>query len=264
MRHCAILKVAARAAVFCFVLASATAALATDGAWIGASGGNWSDVVNWQGSAYATGIGSSAYFTNGAGGTIVQDLGSLTLGNLYFANASMLLTNNAITLNGGGTSVIRVDGNANTAIVSVALSPAAGTVLVKEGTGMFFLNKNLGGLSGITLNGGTMLIGPGVGGDGLGVGYGPITVNSGATLKYGAVNQINNDAVIDIKAGGVFDVSGMGDNIGVIMGAGVVTNHSANLQFWMHGTTRTFSGRCYGGGTFSFLQPGTFVGRFRV
>jgi autotransporter-associated beta strand protein len=243
------------------VMTWVSAAWAGDGVWVGSSGGNWSDTANWQGgAAYASGVGSTAYFTNGTGITVWQDLGSLALGNLYFANASTLLTNNAITLNGGGTSVVTVDGNVVTANVSVTLSPAGGTQLVKEGSGIFLLNKGLLGLSGITLNAGTMLLGSGVGGDGLGVGYGTITINSGATLKNGAVNQINNQAVIDVKKGGVFDVNGQSDNIGAFTGEGVVTNASVPFVLWPNGVSRVFSGLFYGTPSIEPRQPGLVVG----
>ena len=217
MRNYVILKVAARAAVFGFVLASASAALATDGAWVGASGGNWGDTGNWQGGVYPTGTGSTAYFTNGTGVTVWQNLSSLTLGNLAFANADTLITNNTITLNGGGTSVITVAGTGTTANVSVELSGTSGS-LVKEGSGTLRLNRYAYGLSGFTINGGLVYCGCAGNSDGLNVGNGTITVNNGTVLKYGGPNQINNYAVIDVKKGGVFDVNGQTDNIGAITG----------------------------------------------
>ena len=238
------------------------AALATDGTWSNASGGNWSDTAKWAGGNVASGAGASAYFTNGTGVTVFQDVGSLTLGNLYFANASTLITNNPIALNGGGTSVFTVNGSASTANVSVVLNPVAGTLLVKEGVGTLQLNKPAGAsgaFGGIVLNAGTLLLDKGVGGDGLNVGTNSITINTGTVLRYLDNNLINNQSVIDVKSGGLLDFGNLSDNIGVLMGSGVVTNMSQPVQFWMGNTTRTFAGKCYGGGTLTFMQPGVFV-----
>ena len=237
-------------------------ALATDGTWSNTSGGNWSDTAKWADGNVASGAGASAFFTNGTGVTVFQDVGSLTLGNLYFANASTLITNNPIALNGGGTAVFTVNGSASTANVSVVLNPVAGTLLVKEGAGTLQLNKPAGAsgaFSGIALNAGTLLLDKGVGGDGLNVGTNAIAINAGATLRYLDNNLINNQSVIDVKSGGLLDFNYLSDNIGVLMGAGVVTNMSQPVQFWMGNTTRTFAGRCYGGGTLTFMQPGVFV-----
>ncbi len=258
MRHCAILRAAARVAGLGFVLASASAARASDGVWVGASGGNWSDNANWQGSAYAMGTGSTAYFTNGAAVTVWQNLGSLTLGNLNFANADTLITNNTITLNGGGTSVITVGGTGTTANVSVELSGTSGS-LVKEGAGTLRLNRYAYGLSGFTINGGLVYCGFAGNSDGLNVGNGTITINSGAVLRYGGPNQINNYAVIDVKKGGVFDVNGQTDNIGAITGDGVVSNAGTVLNFRLNGLPRVFSGTIYGNANFNFQEPGGSV-----
>ena len=248
-------------ACFTFVLGVARAA---DGVWSAAGDGDWSVPANWEGgTAYAAGVGATAYFTNGVSATVRQDLGSLTLGNLTVANASILFTNNAISLNNSGSpAVVTVEGNSVTANVSVVIAPGAGTTLVKEGTGTLHLNKPAGtpvALSGLSLNGGLLLLDRGVGGDGLNVGSGSITINSGTTLRYLDHNLINNFAVVDVKSGGVLDPSNFSDNIGALTGSGTVTNLTQTLQFWLNGATRTFSGQCYGGGTFSFLQPGTFV-----
>ena len=245
---------------FCLVVALASSARAADGAWSGLADGNWSDTANWQDGALASGSGATAFFTNGAAVTVWQDLGSLTLGNLFVANASILITNNPITLSGGGTSVVTVAGAANTATVSVALSPAGGTRMVKNGDGTFRLNRNPLSLGGLTLNSGVMALTFGENNDGLNVGYGTITVNSGATLFTGGNNQINNQAVVDVKPGGVYDLNGKTDNIGAITGDGVVSNAPFSLLFWPNGVTRVFSGTISGNSTFEPRQTGLTVG----
>jgi autotransporter-associated beta strand protein len=190
--------------------------------------------------------------------TVWQNLGSLTLGNLSFANADTLITNNTITLNGGGTSVITVGGTGTTANVSVELSGTSGS-LVKEGSGTLRLNRYAYGLSGLTINGGMVYCGFQGNSDGLNVGNGTITVNSGAVLKYGGPNQINNSAVIDVKSGGLFDAINTTDNIGAFTGDGVVTNASSLFVLWPNGIARTFSGLIYGTPVFEPRQPGPLV-----
>lgn len=237
------------------MVGAAVAARAGDGSWIGTADGNWSDTANWQDGVYASGAGSTAYFTNGVAVTVWQNVSGLTLGNLSFANASMLVTNLDLTLNGGGTSVITVNGSGVTANISAKMNPVAGTTLVKEGSGTFLLGQYLG-LSGLTLNGGLTFLGFHDNSDGLNVGYGTITVNSGATLKTGGNNQINNYAVIDVKEGGVYDINGMTDNIGAITGDGIVSNAGVQMNFRLHGATQVFSGTVYGNTTYNFAEPG--------
>lgn len=250
---------ALRQGMIAAVLGLTVVAQAVDGVWVGASGGNWSDNANWLGgAAYPTGTGSSAYFTNGSPVTVWQNLGSLTLGNLYFANADTLITNNIITLNGGGTSVIAVNGTGTTANVSVELSGTSGS-LVKEGSGTLRLNRYAYGLSGLTINGGLVYCGFAGNSDGLNVGNGTITINSGATFKVGGPNQVNNYAVIDVKKGGVFDVNGQTDNIGAITGDGVVSNAGTVLNFRLNNLPRIFSGTIYGNANFNFQEPGGSV-----
>ena len=242
------------------IMLTAGSVLATDGTWSNTSGGNWNTGANWTDSTIASGIGASAYFTNGTAVTVFQDVGSLTLANLYFANANTLVTNNAIALNNsGGAATITVEGNSVTANVSVVLSPTTGTPLTKTGSGTLFLNKPAGAFARITINNGLFLLGPGVGGDGLNVGTNTITINSGTTLSYLDNNLINNSAVLDIKSGGLLDFGNKTDNIGALTGDGVVTNMSQTQQLWLNGMTRTFSGRIFGGGTLQFVQPGVFV-----
>jgi autotransporter-associated beta strand protein len=237
---------------------AAGSALATDGSWSNTSGGNWNSGANWTDGNIASGIGASAFFTNGTAVTVIQDFGSLTLGNFYFANANTQITNNTITLNGGGASVITVEGLGTTADLSVQLAGTGGS-LTKNGAGTLQLNRYAYGLSGFTINGGLVYCGFPGNSDGLNVGTGTITINNGATFKFGSANQVNNYAVIDVKNGGVFDVNGQTDNIGAITGDGVVTNAGSVLNFRLNGLPRVFSGTIYGNANFNFAEPGGSV-----
>ena len=240
------------------LMLAAGSALATDGAWSNPSGGTWNSGANWADGNIASGTGATAYFTNGTAVTVFQDFGSLTLGSLYFANANTVITNNAITLNGGGTSVVSVEGAATTANMSVELVGTGGN-LVKAGEGTLQLNRYAYGLSGFTINGGLVYCGFPGNSDGLNVGNDTITINNGATFKFGGPNQVNNYAVIDVKKGGVFDVNGQTDNIGAITGDGVVTNAGVQLNFRLNGLPRVFSGTIFGNPNFNFAEPGGSV-----
>lgn len=237
------------------------AAQAADGVWSAAGDGDWSVPSNWEGgAAYASGAGATAYFTNGTQATVWQDVSGLTLGGLYVAGADTLFTNNSVTLNNNGEPArLTVGGNAVTATVALTLSPAAGTAMTKAGSGTLRLEQYLTATAGLTVEGGVLDLRFKESSDGLNVGSGTITVKDGAMLRCGGHNQINNYAVLDIQAGGTVDLAGKTDNIGALTGNGVLTNHSDVIQFWLNGATRLFAGMCYGGGTFSFLTPGTFV-----
>ncbi|HPW75625.1 MAG TPA: autotransporter-associated beta strand repeat-containing protein [Kiritimatiellia bacterium] len=245
--------------IMAFVLMAGSLS-AADGVWIAPGDGAWGDTANWEGGAYASGAGFTAFFTNGVPAWIDQNITGLTLGGLYAAGADTLFTNSTVTLNNNGNpATVTVDGPDVTATVALTLDPVAGTAITKAGSGTLRLDRYLKVPAGLTIEGGILdLRFPGSS-DGLNVGSGTITVKGGAILRCGAHNQINNSAVIDIQAGGTFDLAGMSDNIGAVTGSGVLTNHSSTIQFWLDGTTRLFSGDCYGGGTFSFKQPGTFV-----
>ena len=231
-----------------------------DGAWTGGATGNWSDTANWRDGVYASGIGAAAYFTNGVSARVWQDVAGLTLGHLHVAGGSVTVTNSDVTFNGAGPATVTVAGAADTANMEVRLYGTAGQPVVKEGDGTLILAKYLSGLGGMTLNGGLTLLAFVPNSDGLNVGSGTITVNPGATLKTGGANQINNQAVIDIKPGGVFDVNGMTDNIGAFTGAGVVSNATAPLILWPNGVTRVFSGQYFGSSTVEPRQTGLTVG----
>ncbi|MDX9866420.1 MAG: autotransporter-associated beta strand repeat-containing protein [Kiritimatiellia bacterium] len=233
---------------------------AADGVWTASGDGAWGDLVNWEGGAYAAGAGFTAYFTNGVPARVDQNVAGLTLGGLYVSGADTLFTNSTVTLNNNGNpALVTVEGNAVTATVALTLSPAAGTAISKAGTGTLRLEKYLTVPSGLTVENGLLDLRFKDNSDGLNVGSGTITVGNGAVLRCGGNNQINNYAVLDIQAGGTVDQANKTDNIGALTGSGVLTNHSSTIQFWLNGATRLFSGMCYGGGTFSFKEAGTFV-----
>jgi len=236
-------------------------AQAADGVWNAAGDGDWSVPANWEGgTAYASGAGATAYFTNGMPGTVWQDVSGLTLGALYVAGADYTFTNDTVTLNNNGSpAVVTVDGNAVTATVALTLSPSSGTAITKAGSGTLRLEKYLSAPAGLSVSGGLFDLKFVGNSDGLNVGTGTVTLHDGATMRYGADNQINNRAVIDLRAGSLFDANGRTDNIGALTGSGTLTNQNATFHFWMNGATRLFSGTCYGGGMFSFNEPGTFV-----
>jgi autotransporter-associated beta strand protein len=227
---------------------AACLSLAADGTWKSSASGNWSAGANWNNALVAAGTGATASFTNPPGVTVNQDLAGLTLGSLTVAGASFVYTNAALTFtNAANAAATVVVEGTNTAQFKMALNSAG--ELVKAGAGTLTLSANSQSVNGpLTLNGGTLFLGTGVGGDGLRVLNNSVTVNSGATLKYGGYHQIHNQARIEIKAGGVLDMNGKNDVLGGFFGAGVISNMSNYAWEYlnMEGGNRVFSGVGYG------------------
>ena len=220
---------------------------AADSDWVGITSGIWNSAANWKDGNIALGTGATAFFTNGVGVTVTQDISGLTLGGMTVANASYVYTNNVIAFTNAANAaaVVRVDGT-NTAKCTLQLKSSG--ELIKEGTGTLTLNANSQNIKGpLTLNGGTVFLDTGVGGDGFHTLNGTITINSGATLKYGSWNQIGNDN-IEIKAGGILDMNNKNDIIAGFFGAGVISNMSniAWEYLGVNGQSRVFSGIGYG------------------
>ena len=74
---------------------------AGNGTWTSATGGNWSDTANWAGSTPASGSGSTAYLTTGAG-TVTNDVLSLALLDLQLSGSGFTLAGNTLTLDSAG------------------------------------------------------------------------------------------------------------------------------------------------------------------
>lgn len=244
-----------------FVGQAACLSHAADGVWTNRASGNWSAGANWKEGLVASGTGATASFTNAPGVTVNQDLAELTLGGLIVAGASFVYTNTALTFASvaNAAAVVRVDGT-YTATFNLPLNSSG--EFIKEGAGTLTLNSNCRALQGpLTLSGGTLYLGSGLGGDGLVVSNKTIAIQDGAVLKYGVNHQIDNGTRIEIRAGGVLDMNGKNDVTGGFFGAGVISNMSNYAWEYlnMEGGNRMFSGVGYGLGRIQLRGTQPFI-----
>ena len=240
---------------------AACLSMAADGVWTNKASGNWSAGANWKNTLVASGTGATAFFTNSPGVTVNQDLSGLTLGNLTVSSASFVYTNTALTFANvtNAAAAVRVDGT-NTATFNLPLNSSG--ELVKEGAGTLTLNANCKAVQGpLTLKGGTVYLGAGLGGDGLVISNKTVTIQDGAVLRYGTYHQIDNNTCIEIKAGGVLDMNGKNDVTGGFFGAGVISNMSNYAWEYlnMEGGNRVFSGIGYGLGRIQLRNTQPFI-----
>jgi len=90
-----------RNAFLFFVVCVAESIWAVDGTWTSATGGNWSETANWASSTPASGSGSTAYLTTGAG-TVTNDVSGLALLGLQLSGSGFKLAGNTLTLDSAG------------------------------------------------------------------------------------------------------------------------------------------------------------------
>ena len=135
-------------------LACGGIAIAADGTWTSAAGGNWSDSTKWSSSAVADGSGSTANFNtlDLTADVTVQLDGDRTLTNLVFGDtntataASWILGNNGSSANNlilaGTTPTITVNalGSGKSTTISAVIQGSAG--LAKAGAGTLVLAAN--------------------------------------------------------------------------------------------------------------------------
>lgn len=84
-----------------FVVCMAESIWAVDGTWTSATGGNWRDTANWASSTPASGSGSTAYLTTGAG-TVTNEVSGLALRGLQLSGSGFKLAGNTLTLDSAG------------------------------------------------------------------------------------------------------------------------------------------------------------------
>ena len=214
----------------------------TDGAGSWTTGaGNWNDGVTdatWNNATPDSAVFGS---NNPAGSYAVSLGGPITTGGLTFnAGTTYTVTGNTLTLS--GTPTISVASSTTANIGSIL----GGTGFNKTGTGTLVLNgASVNTYSGsVTVSNGTLALGAGAGDGAI---RGNVTIASGSTLRFDAVNRMINSSIVTIQSGGTFNRNGSGDVIGgiadsgALIGAGTLTfDHAA-------GVTSTFSGPITGG-----------------
>ncbi len=128
--------------------------LAADGTWTAASGGNWNDTANWAGGAIASGSGSTAYLTTGAG-TVNNNETGLALLGVQLSGSGLTLAGNTLTLDSAG--FITVLSGSHT--VGLPLSVSGSTTLAAASGQALTLNGAVSGNGGLTANGGRVVLG---------------------------------------------------------------------------------------------------------
>ena len=134
-----------------FALGLASHAIAADGTWTGATGGNWSDTSKWSAATVADGSGSTASFNtlNPTADVTVRLDGDRTLTNLVFGDTDItspgawILDNNGNSANNlilsGTTPTITVNALGAGEAVTVSAIVNGATGLAKAGAGSLVL-----------------------------------------------------------------------------------------------------------------------------
>ena len=217
--------------VCCIALGAVMSGWAAERVWVGASGAQWSVAQNWQGGQVPL-SGDVAVF-NGFEGTVTVDVSTPPLAGVQVTSGAFELvpSDSGIRLNGATDCVFDIGEGAVLTNSVYSVFPA-GAAVVKSGVGALVLNRNFNtsGTGTLDITEGSVRLLLGVGGDGLNVGRGSIIIRDSATLYETTNNLINNEAVIDVREGGLFDGTGCGgDAIGAIIGNGTLTNVAARL-----------------------------------
>jgi autotransporter-associated beta strand protein len=197
------------------------------------------------------------------GPTVIPDTVDIDVGAgafLYFNTATETIDG----LSGSGTVQKHPDtsglttltigaDNASSTFTGTLINASGTLALTKTGTGTQTIagsgstNNTASGL--LTVNNGTLIVGPGFGGDG--AWKGDVTINGG-TLRFAQSNIFGNGADFTINSPGQLDMNGQSDFIGNLQGSGNIVNNfngSGIILDDLSGT-RTFSGNISGGGGF--------------
>ena len=236
---------------FLAVASAANALWAADGTWTAAGDGDWSTIGNWQSDTPASGSGSTAFFTTGAG-TVNNDMTDLALLGIQLSGTGFTLAGNTITLDSAGFLTVLGGSHA----ISLPLALAGDTAVAVATNETLTLGGEISGTGGLTLNGGRVVLGNAAntysGGtvlqtgllevvsiDSLGLSPNPVKLGKG-TFRYAA------DAPGDLAQG--YTVFNGGGNASTVL----------DLQ-----TNLTVSGKVdaptAGGGRFVKIGPGTLT-----
>ncbi len=121
----------------------------------------------------------------------------------------------------------------------------AGTLVLSGASG----NTHSGG---IQVSGGTLSMSKTSGSAFLG----PLTVESGATARLLAANQIGNNSAVTVNTGGTLHLNNFSDGIGSLTGNGSVSLGSGTLTNGFNGASTTFSGVISGSGITPIVKTG--------
>jgi len=226
-----------RLAVCCTlaVLGARTLFAAVDATWIGGASGNWTDGGNWSGGTYPNGKDDVARIVATAETTISLS-SDIKLAELHVSGANVSVTGGRFLMDTSAASKeVIVDVGSEVLFTSVA-SFRGGTAttykFVKTGGGELKVTTNGIGsgsaFDGIDVRGGILRIAWGNHTDGVKP-NGKIHIASGAKIVIACQNCIENNVIVDIDEGGVFDQAGQSECMGGFTGKGLATNIWSNL-----------------------------------
>jgi autotransporter-associated beta strand protein len=192
-------------------LATASAANAAGGTWLGAAGSDWSNTSNWSANP-VPGAGDTATFNGAGNANTTLDLGAgVTIGSVVFDTASAA----AYTIGSGGagsqTLTLGTAGNAITINSTVAANQAFNANLALSTTGNYtFTNDS-------TTNGLTLAGGIGASTTGAKI----LTVSgAGNTTVSGAIADGSGQVALTKSGAGTLTLSGANTSTGAIVVAG--------------------------------------------
>ena len=199
------------------------------GVWAADSGGNWSDVDNWQNFVIADGASNTATFGRPAGGTVTADSAGRTLGTLNFAAGDYLLSGFPVALDNGATTPLIDVASNRIATIEPLLNSTNG--LRKTGGGRLQLASGSSYTGSTSVDGGVLALGNAYAGS-------AYLIVSGATLE---LDTTRNDFSLPATN---------------FTGTGTLRKSGQNRAFW--GTTAaTFA---LGSGSLIEVTGGTLVG----
>jgi autotransporter-associated beta strand protein len=231
------------------------------GTVIFSGGGSYTNFIINEGTVRlgaTNGLSTTATVDAGATNTTVLDLAGFDqslVGIIRSAGVASTIGNSSTTTN----STLTVTGT-STYPGGIANGVSGGTMLtslqITNGASLT-LTGTFTATTPTIASGGTLIIGAG-GGDGINPSTKSLVVPSGALLRYTGANRVQNDTIINVNSGGVFDANGQADSIGYLNGAGSITNMNGTLTLTgpVVGSGSEFSGTITGTGTISFIANG--------
>jgi autotransporter-associated beta strand protein len=200
-----------------------------------------------------------------AGGLTVQSSATLKLSSANIGAEALTLNG---TLSAQGTNswagAVNVASETLLNIPFAAQTTLSGAVsgagsLTKTGLGVLVFSGTQGNThsGGVQVSAGTLSLNK----TGVSAALGPLTLDSGGTVRYQAANQLGNSSAVTVNSGGTLDLNGFSDTIGSLAGSGAVNLGSATLTTGGNNGSTTFSGIIGGNGIAPILKvgSGTFV-----
>lgn len=207
----------------------------------------WTSGTTWSSAAWSKstpdGIGSNAAFGAQASAHTITLDSDRTVGHLQFDGTSAWTLNgsSALTLQTdvGGVSVLSTLAGSHVITAPIALFSDA----VKQGEGTLTLSGEVSGPEGLSVNGGTLIL------SAVNSYSGGTTVDNGGTLRLGVAGALGaEEASLTVKTGGLLDLNGTSQSVGILTGTGgTIANNAIGTQVKLTiGTGSTGSGNFRG------------------